>query len=82
MSQPSEPDGQSALARMRISCHSLRCRLALRFPRIHRRSIRCEHWGFVAVAAIDAFHWHSYLFVVSLWLLVTGLVMEIFEGVD
>lgn len=48
--------------------------------RLFRVSVRCEHWGFVAVAAVDAFHWHSYLFAVSIWLFFTGLLMEFFWG--
>jgi len=45
-------------------------------------SVRCEHIGFVAIAAVDAFHWHSYLFAVSIWLLLTGVIIEIFGGVE
>jgi hypothetical protein len=43
-------------------------------------SYRAEHWGFVMIAAVDAFHLHSFLFVVSLWLLITGLCAEFFSG--
>lgn len=44
----------------------------------HKFSLRAEHYGFIAVAAVDAFHWHSLLFLVSIWLLITGIVAEFF----
>lgn len=47
--------------------------------RCYRISHRLEHLGFVAVAAVDAFHLHTYLFVVSLWLLATGIFAELFS---
>lgn len=50
--------------------------------RLMKLSYRAEHWGFVAIAAVDAFHIHSFLFVVSLWLLVTGLAAEFFAGTE
>lgn len=62
------------LARLR-NCISAELR-----QRLHVSSRHAEHWGFVAVAAVDAFHLHSFLFIVSLWLLFTGLAMEFFGG--
>lgn len=44
----------------------------------HKFSLRAEHYGFIAVAAVDAFHWHSLLFLVSIWLLITGIIAEFF----
>lgn len=47
---------------------------------LYRASHRAEHWGFVAIAAVDAFHFHSLLVTVSIWLFITGLAMEFFWG--
>lgn len=68
--------------RLRACFESMRNSIALETRhRFARASVRAEHWGFVAIAAVDAFHVHSLLFIVSLWLLVTGLAMEFF-GVE
>lgn len=50
--------------------------------RTHKLSLRAEHYGFIAVAAVDAFHVHQLLFIVSIWLLITGVVAELFEVKD
>lgn len=42
-------------------------------------SYRAEHYGFIAIAAVDAFNLHSFLFAVSIWLLITGAVAEFFH---
>lgn len=69
-------------AALRAKCRAFvawRTRIAAETrARVFRLSLRAEHWGFVTIAAVDAFHWHSFLFIVSLWLFVTGLAMEFF----
>jgi len=80
MSQDSEDDGLSShLSRFVIWRDALTVRTR---TRVYKMSVRCEHIGFVAIAAVDAFHWHSYLFAVSIWLLLTGVIIEIFGGVE
>lgn len=40
---------------------------------------RVEHWGFVAVAAIDTFELHHLLWTVSVVLLVSGFIAAMFN---
>lgn len=67
--------------RINAAVHAARERIQpCKRVRLYKASHRAEHYGFIAIAAVDAFHFHSLLFTVSVWLLITGLAMEFFGG--
>jgi hypothetical protein len=49
--------------------------------RCHSTMLHAEHVGFVAFAATDVLNLHYAVFLIALWLLVTGLLIEFLGGV-
>ena len=45
---------------------------------IIRRSPHLEHYGFAAYAACETFALHHVIYLVAIWLFVTGVFVEIF----
>lgn len=72
---------EACIAR-RVDATRERVPVPVRF-RLHRLSLRGEHYGFIAIAAIDAFNLHQLLFIISIWLLITGVAAEFFgRGIE
>lgn len=79
MLQKAEDDASAALTRFRLFRASVPPTIRLK---AHRVALRAEHWAVIAIAAIDALNWHNFIFIVSVWLLIAGLVAEFFESLD